>query len=113
MFGPFAKGLIAFFAHTDSGSGSSAWLPKGGEEAQQPCNDGNGGCVPVRCCCLACADVECPFEGNPANFACPPGSFKTYWTCVEMSQTVGCGECASGPSCFDAPWFCSIAFDIN
>ena len=104
-------GLVSYFAQLgDSGGGGSN---KGEELPVQPCNT-DGSCTPVRCCCLACAHVECPYPGsNKADFTCPTG-YRTFWTCTEGTEKIGCGECAGGPgSCYIDPWYCSIWWRVN
>lgn len=104
----FGMHLVSYFAQAADSPYTS-----GGRDATavQPCNT-DGHCTRVRCCCLACADTQCPYEGSPADFTCP-GGVKTFWTCREGTSVIGCGECAGGDSCFDKPWYCSIAYVIN
>jgi hypothetical protein len=107
--------LVSFFAQAAGGASSSSRPGSSAasyaDAAAQPCNT-TGTCTPVRCCCLACADKECPYVGKKSDFTCPGGT-KTFWTCTEGSKLIGCGECAGGSSCFDKPWYCSISYEIN
>lgn len=97
-------GLLSFFSNlTDAGGGGSYSDPY-----SQPPKDED---IPIpddKCCNLARPDRECKFTGDKSNFTCPEGFQKTFWPCCEGTRIIGCGECASGPSCFDAPWDCSI-----
>ena len=79
-----------------------------------------------KCCGFEYLDQECPYEGvDKRNFKCPPGYYKSAWTCTEGTRTVYCGECSSdGVSkekqkeaektgadygdCYKGPWACSI-----
>ena len=102
-FSRWGMNLIAYFSDVGGGGGFA-------EECLNPCNEQIG---PVRCCHLACPHTECPYEGDKSNFTCPAPYQKTAWTCCDGSTLVGCGECACGPTCFDDPWFCSIAFEAG
>jgi LysM domain len=48
-----------------------------------------------KCCGLAYTDQECPYDGDKKNFKCPPGYFKSAWTCTEGTRTIYCGECTT------------------
>ncbi|HEX3578248.1 MAG TPA: hypothetical protein VHY33_06760 [Thermoanaerobaculia bacterium] len=106
--------LVSFFAQvSDSGAGETRRSSHEDAAQATPCNT-TGNCTRVRCCCLACATVECPYPGsNKADFTCP-GGYKTFWTCTDGTAKIGCGECAGGPSsCYVKPWYCSIWWQIN
>lgn len=79
----------------------------------------------VKCCGLMYPEQECPYVGDKKQFKCPPGYYKTAWTCVEGTRTIYCGECApDGVSkdeqrkaernkedygdCWSGPFACSI-----
>lgn len=95
--------LVARFADGGGGYGYGSTRP-------EPCK---GPVTPIRCCFLACPDRQCPYEGDPANYTCPDGYQRSYWTCCEGGTLVGCGECSTGESCGDGPFYCSIAFDAG
>lgn len=59
-------------------------------------------------CCTLASSTECSYTGSKSNYRCPPGYSKTIWFCCEGTRRVGCGECSSGPTCWDGPWACSI-----
>jgi hypothetical protein len=104
--------LLSFFARPDDPPGRPKSGGYGGGTTGRP-DPCKGPITSIKCCHLACPDRECPYENNRANFKCPEGYIKTYWTCTEGSNTIGCGECASGDSCVDGPWYCSIWFYIE
>jgi hypothetical protein len=97
-------GLLSFFSGlTDDAAGA----PSGKAQAESSLDED----VPIpddKCCNLARLDRECKYTGDKSNFTCPDGFYKTFWPCCEGTQLIGCGECASGPSCLDPPWDCSI-----
>ncbi|MFO0960013.1 MAG: LysM domain-containing protein [Isosphaeraceae bacterium] len=64
-----------------------------------------------KCCSLARMDNECQHPaGDKGAYTCPPGYVRQFWTCLEGSRTIGCGECAKAPStaCWVGPFDCSI-----
>lgn len=98
--GHWGIGLLSWFAPQEDG---------GGGAGPQNYGDPGGDSFDDKCCFLARPDKECPYSGgDKSNYTCNPGFQKTYWFCCEGTQQVGCGECSSGPSCYDPPWDCSI-----
>lgn len=96
-------GLLAFFANSTEGAAGGS---PGADQAPHAMQD-----VPIpddKCCNLARPDRECQYTGDKSNYTCPEGFQKTFWPCCEGTRLIGCGECSSGPSCFDDPWDCSI-----
>ena len=62
-----------------------------------------------RCCSLYYPNGPyCAYTGSRSNFTCPPGFQRTWWFCCEGTRQVACAECASGSSCWQGPWNCSI-----
>ncbi|GII95824.1 hypothetical protein [Sinosporangium siamense] len=68
-------------------------------------------CLGSPCCYLASC-TRCSYSGSPSSYTCPPGYYKTYWTCVSGGYTYACGECSGGPSCYQGPWPCSIWYRL-
>lgn len=67
-------------------------------------------CQGSPCCSLASCTI-CYYEVSKDRWKCPPGYYRTYWTCVSGSGiTFGCGECSAGPSCWTGPFACSVWF---
>lgn len=96
-------GLLSFFSNlADEAPGESSAEPYAADAdhpVEQPIPD---------CCTLAVPEKECHYSGHKSDFTCPDGFQKQYWPCCEGTRLVGCGECASGSSCFYGPWECSI-----
>ena len=100
-FPALAMKLVAFFSDVGYGGGT------------ETCT-GNPNCrfQEVRCCFLACANIECPHTGT--DFSCPPPYKKTFWTCFEGTKQIACGECTcTGTSCAQGPFGCSIAMETG
>jgi len=97
-------GLLSFFSNSDdAASGESSYDEPIGALVDRPVEQ------PIPdCCILAKPEKECHYTGHKANYTCPPGFQKQYWPCCEGTRLVGCGECSSGPTCFDRPFDCSI-----
>jgi hypothetical protein len=101
-------------------------IPEGGHPTGPvPRDPTMGSMSDDKCCSLEYLDQECPYEGDKRNFRCPPGYYKSAWTCTEGTRTVYCGECTpDGVSkekqkeaevkkenygdCWSGPWACSI-----
>jgi len=65
--------------------------------------------VPSPACCHLASCIECTWAGSKDQYACPEGFQQSYWTCIdELGQSVVCGECTPGTSCFRGPFACSI-----
>lgn len=48
------------------------------------------------------------------NFSCPSGYYHRVWYCCTSGhQLFGCGECASGATCNDGPWYCSYGWNTG
>jgi hypothetical protein len=98
-------GLLSLFAKLtgDASGGSSA------DRQARPRPYGETDPVEIPLCCnLAHPDKECPYSGDKSNYTCKDGFQKTWWFCCEGGLLVGCGECSSGPTCWQGPWDCSI-----
>ncbi|HEX6686109.1 MAG TPA: hypothetical protein VF062_25270 [Candidatus Limnocylindrales bacterium] len=62
-------------------------------------------------CCVLGSCTWCPYTVSPDRFFCTNGFIRTSWMCATGAGTLyWCGECASGSSCHDAPFQCSIYF---
>jgi hypothetical protein len=62
-------------------------------------------------CCGLASKRLCSYTVSRDRFYCPSGYTRTVWSCRTGSgQLVWCGECASGSSCYDSPFYCSIWF---
>lgn len=60
-------------------------------------------------CCHLATCIECEWAGTKDLYTCPTGYQQSYWTCIdELNNTVVCGECTPGTSCFQGPFACSI-----
>jgi len=90
---------------------SMATDPSLGKDRDEAYEDGDkeGEFQAPGCCNLVYyPDNQCPYTGRPANYTCPPGFTRRWWTCVEGTGTRVCGECAQGRTCWQGPFHCSI-----
>ena len=101
--------LLSFFSDVNDSAytGSSGGGEANTYVADEP-SGGGGVIVDDKCCFLARPDNECRYQGDKSNYTCPDGFQKTWWFCCEGTQQIGCGECSSGPTCWQGPWECSI-----
>lgn len=63
-------------------------------------------------CCNLATSTWCAAQGY-GNFVCPQGFVARRWYCCQGSQLIGCGECTSGPSCYDWEWVCSYGYNTG
>lgn len=66
-------------------------------------------CQGSPCCSLAKCNM-CSYQVNKDRYTCPSGYNRRTWSCVTGSNRYYCGECASGSTCYDGPFACSIWF---
>jgi len=67
--------------------------------------------MPSPCCDLA-TNTLCDYQVSRDRYNCPSGYNRTLWTCTEpgTGRLVWCGECSSGSTCYNGPWYCSTWF---